>query len=271
MIALATLDSLGDLDAANVSIRWIHVLAGVLWIGMLWFFNFVNAALMPTLDAETKRKVVPELMPRALFWFRWGAAFTWLSGVFLLMLLYYAGPYLFAPGTELAGTKPALMDWLPAFGALIVGFLVYDILFKTLGKAQHALAVVIWGAIAVGFGFALERHMSYSGRAVLIHVAALFGTAMAANVWMRIWPAQKRIITAVKAGSAPNPADPALAGLRSKHNTYMSVSLLLFMVSVHMTGMIGFDPLAGLVAGVLAIAWVITWLVYKMVPSVKGF
>ena len=58
-------------DHAQLSLRWGHVIAGVLWIGMLWFFNWVNSAFAPTMDGETKRKVVPELMPRALFWFRW--------------------------------------------------------------------------------------------------------------------------------------------------------------------------------------------------------
>src|SRR6266850_3829688 len=69
--------------------RWFHVLAGIIWIGLLWFFNWVNANFAATMDAETKKKVVPELMPRALFWFRWGAALTWVTGVLLLLLVYY--------------------------------------------------------------------------------------------------------------------------------------------------------------------------------------
>ena len=64
--------------------RWIHVVAGILWIGLLYFFNWVNTAFAPTMDADTKKKVVPELLPRALYWFRWGAAFTWVTGVLLL-------------------------------------------------------------------------------------------------------------------------------------------------------------------------------------------
>src|SRR5215813_5814119 len=70
--------------------RWIHVVAGVLWIGLLYFFNWVNSGFAPTMDAETKKKVVPELMPRALYWFRWGAAFTWVTGVLLVLMVYYA-------------------------------------------------------------------------------------------------------------------------------------------------------------------------------------
>src|SRR5262252_7790601 len=66
--------------------RWIHVVAGIMWIGHLYFFNFVNGPFQGTMDGETKKKVNPELLPRALFWFRWGAAWTWVSGILLLMI-----------------------------------------------------------------------------------------------------------------------------------------------------------------------------------------
>src|SRR6476646_7652004 len=69
--------------------RWIHVVAGIAWIGHLYFFNFVNAQLAKTYDADSKKKVVPELMPRALYWFRWGAAYTWVSGLILAAFSYY--------------------------------------------------------------------------------------------------------------------------------------------------------------------------------------
>src|SRR5438445_6657363 len=71
--------------------RWFHVVFGILWIGLLYFFNWVNAGFAATMDAETKKKVVPELMPRALFWFRWGAALTWVTGVLLLLIVFYHG------------------------------------------------------------------------------------------------------------------------------------------------------------------------------------
>src|SRR5216684_2869726 len=71
--------------------RWLHVVAGIAWIGHLYFFNFVNAQLAKTYDADSKKKVVPELMPRALYWFRWGAMYTFISGLFLLGLVYMAG------------------------------------------------------------------------------------------------------------------------------------------------------------------------------------
>lgn len=252
-------------EHGQLSLRWIHLVAGVLWIGLLYFFNWVNGAFQATLDADTKRKVVPELMPRALFWFRWGAAWTWITGVLLMFLLYYMGAYM-----TTTGLRPTFGQWIVPFLGVLVGFPIYDLLFKTLGKTQHAAAVVIWGLIAVLFAWMIDEAMGFSSRAAYIHVGALFGTAMAANVWMRIWPAQRRIITAVKNGQAPDPADPAVAGLRSKHNTYMSVPLLLMMVSVDQGAMTAARPLIW-VPVTLAIAFGATWLIYRKVGGVKGF
>ena len=220
-------------------------------------------------------------MPRALWWFRWGAAVTWLTGVVLMMKLYYVGGpggsgYLLADGSDPTGAG----RWI-AFGSLFVGFLVYDVVMKTVAPKSHAAAVLIWGAIAVGFAYLMTLPLMYdsvgpndgfAARAIFIHVGALFGTSMAANVWMRIWPAQKRIITATKNGEAPDPADPALAGQRSKHNTYMSFALLLFMVSVDQTSMHG-DGMENVwtVLGVLVIGWAACFGCYKLGSQIKGF
>src|SRR5213080_1828920 len=79
------------LNWSNLVFRWLHIIAGIMWIGHLWFFNFVNAQVAKTYDADSKKKVVPELMSRALYWFRWGAAYTWLTGFLRLGILYYMG------------------------------------------------------------------------------------------------------------------------------------------------------------------------------------
>lgn len=269
MVTLALQESATS-GLGELGFRWLHVVAGVLWIGLLWFFNWVNGAFAATMDGETKKKVVPELMPRALFWFRWGAAFTWLTGVSLMMILYYHGPNTYDAG-PLAGMKPEGTAWLLPFGALFVGFLVYDIMFKALKGPMHSVGVIVWGLIAVGLGVWLKS-MDYSHRAIYIHVGALFGTSMAANVWMRIWPAQKRIITAIKNGEKPDPADPAMAGLRSKHNTYMSVPLLLYMVSVNQPAMLSIEAYTAVLSVTLIIGFVFTYFIYNvMVPKVKGF
>ncbi|HEY4644441.1 MAG TPA: urate hydroxylase PuuD, partial [Bacteroidota bacterium] len=78
-------------EIISVLSRWLHIGAGILWIGLLYFYNFVNAPFAATMDGDTKKKVVPELLPRSLFWFRWGAAFTWITGVLLLVLVFYHG------------------------------------------------------------------------------------------------------------------------------------------------------------------------------------
>ncbi len=266
MIALIQESDVNVMGGVEVLFRWTHVVAGVLWIGLLYFFNWVNSAFAPTMDAETKKKVVPELLPRALFFFRWGAAYTWIFGVFLLVINYYAGPYMTTDGVN-----PEFGTWIQAFVGIIVGFLVYDVLFKTLGKAQHAVATVVWCAIAIGFAWYLIEMLGCSERGAFIHVGALFGTAMAANVWMRIWPAQRRIITAIKNGEKPDAADPALAGLRSKHNTYMSVPLLLLMVAVNQSYILSsFNPYLTL-AVILVIGWAATKAIYNKAATVPGF
>ena len=79
------------MEALEAIFRWMHIFAGIIWIGHLYFFNWVNGPLQAKLDGPTKKIVVPELMPRALYWFRWGAAYTWITGLLLLMLVYYHG------------------------------------------------------------------------------------------------------------------------------------------------------------------------------------
>jgi uncharacterized membrane protein len=249
-------------------LRWIHIVAGVIWIGHLYFFNFVNANFAPTMDGDTKKKVVPQLMPRALYGFRWGAAWTWLTGFFLLFTVYYHGYH----GSNLVTgqVQVTAMTWVPALLGLFVGFLAYDFIFKALAK-QHDAGVVLWGLLAIGYGWALIEFSDFSQRAAYIHVGALFGTSMAANVWMRIWPAQQRIIAAVKEGRAPDAADPALAGLRSKHNTYMSVPLLLLMLLPDQIGKVADLPYLGLLPGILVVGFGATWWIYGKAKTVQGF
>src|SRR5882672_21438 len=126
-------------DIAQPLLRWLHVIAGIMWIGHLYFFNFVNAHLAKTYDADSKKKVVPELMPRALYFFRWGAAWTWITGVLLLGLVYYMG------GALLEGDSTMSVGAGAGIGLvlLFVGFAIYDFLWKSpLGKQTMAATVV---------------------------------------------------------------------------------------------------------------------------------
>ena len=240
----------------NLIFRWIHVLAGVMWIGHLWFFNFVNAQLAKTYDADSKKKVLPELMPRALYWFRWGAAYTWVTGVLLLWVVYWAGN---AMGSEKMSSHAtggiALL-------IVIVCWPIYDLLWKSM-KNEMAGAAISFVLTAI-YLLILTKGLGIGGRALFIYAGALFGTIMASNVWMRIWPNQRKIIAGVK-GTAPAPdaAVPALAGLRSKHNTYMSVPLILFMVSNHFPTVYGNDYAWVFALAFVLVGWGITKFLYN--------
>src|SRR5262249_25552994 len=161
--------------------RWIHVVAGIMWIGLLYYFNFVNGPFEGTLDGAAKKTVIPQLRPRALYWFRWGAAWTWIMGVLLVLLVYYHGQIMFAPGTP--WTAGALLMVAITF----LAFLVYDPIARSVkdnkqmaGVGFVLLAIVILGYVYIG---------NFLYRAYTIHTGALLGTLMAANVWMRLWPA----------------------------------------------------------------------------------
>jgi uncharacterized membrane protein len=247
----------------NLLFRWIHVVAGVMWIGHLWFFNFVNAQFAKAYDADSKKKLLPELMPRALYWFRWGAAYTWISGILLLGIVYYMGGLMPAAGVPTLGGDAIYA--IIGLGVLIVGFVIYDVMWKALAKQEMA-ATGISFVLVVAIAFGLQR--VFSGRAMFIHIGAMFGTIMAANVWMRIWPSQRKIIAGVK-GTAPAPdaAVPAMAGLRSKHNTYMSVPLIFLMISNHFPTVYGSDLAWVWVAAFVAVGWLWTKMMYQKSAS----
>lgn len=242
--------------------RWIHVVASIIWIGHLYFFNWVNSQFEPMLDAETKKKVIPELRPRALYWFRWGAAFTWVTGVFLLLVVFYHGGA--ALDDPSAGfSAGALLMIVITFTAVFL----YDYLTKVITDAQ----MQFWGGVVVAAVFVLLAQYvgGFGFRGSAIHLGTLFGTTMAFNVWFRIWPNQQKIITAIKSGQAPDPAMVALAGSRSKHNTYMSVPLVFMMLDYHNTWAATAPWI--MLPLIVLVAFFGTYHLYNHAPKVKGF
>lgn len=243
-------------------LRWVHIITGILWIGMLYFFNFVNAYVATTYDADSKKKVVPQLMPRALYWFRFGALFTWVTGILLLATVFYHGGMIFE-GEQ---------TWhLGAFVMIALVFLapfIYDAIFtKIKAKHPHGIAVAFLLIVAMILGFVFVGKLGY--RAYVIHLGTMFGTIMAFNVWFRIWPAQRQIVTAIRDGVAPNADLVALAGLRSKHNTYMSMPLIWTMINSH-TVVVGADS-PFILIGVVAFGFWIAKHIYDRSAKVKGF
>ena len=247
-------------DLLNIILRWAHVVAGIIWIGHLYFFNWVNAHFAKALDGPTKKIVVPELMPRALYWFRWGAAWTWITGILLGGILYYHTRIVFDDPTD-ASNNPWL--WLGiVLVILAVGFVVYNLVMKSVANVvvANTIVLVLFAAVYLF----LEYVGKFGGRSLYIHAGLILGTMMAANVWMVIWPAQQKIIAATKEGAAPDAALVAQAGLRSRHNTFMSVPLVFTMVSNHFPTMYGNTARDLCLAGVIALGFLVTrWLYGK--------
>ncbi len=252
--------------------KWLHIIAGITWIGLLYFFNFINGHVAATMDADTKKKVVPELIPRTLYWFRWGAAWTWITGLVLLLVVFYHGGLTFEDVESGFGTNALVM-----IAVTFLGVFLYDALYKS-GLASNVRVVTIISFVLIGVVvYLMKEWAGFSYRSVNIHLGALFGTNMAFNVWFRIWPAQQKIITAIKGGEAPDGDLVALAGLRSKHNTYMSVPLIWTMINQHTESLAGgnFGITAGtnwlILMGIVALGWHIVFQLYKKSGKVKGF
>ena len=254
----------------NLIFRWGHVVAGITWIGHLYFFNWVNGPFQAKLDAATKKAIVPELMPRALFWFRWGAAWTWITGIVLAGIVYYQERTVLFD-TDWQKQNPWL--WLAIVLVLLaVGFVIYNAIMKAVKNVMAASAIVL--VLFVVVYALLECVGHFSGRALYIHAGAIFGTIMALNVWMVIWPYQQKIIRGVKEG---NPADAEVvrqAGLRSRHNTYMSVPLVFAMVSNHFPTVFGASPWWCrdlILAIIIAVGFGFTRMMYGKAGKVQGF
>jgi len=210
-------------------------------------------------------------MPRALYWFRWGAAYTWITGALLLLMVYYHGQLALDSGAVWSGG--AIVMIVLTFLAVFI----YDALWKS-GLAANLRAAVIVSFVLLAIIVALYvnvAHFSYRG--TLIHTGVLLGSTMAFNVWFRIWPSQQKIIRAVKDGQAPDANLVKLAGLRSRHNTYMSLPMLWTMIGQHTTYFAGGN--LGIPGNyywvfflvLVAVAWHIIFQCYKKSGKVQGF
>ena len=236
-------------DWLQMLARWAHVFAAILWVGSTYYFTWLDGRLTEEeKEAEkapaagekpqvwmvhsggfyvVERRKAAELS-RRLHWFRWEAAFTWLSGMLLLVLVYYMGGLMVDPDVCDISNATAVGVGV---GLLVVSWVVYDLMVRSpLGRSEAAFAAVSFALVA-GVSFWLTHVLS--GRAAYLHVGAMFGTIMAANVWMGILPAQRRMLAAIRAGETPDASDAARAKLRSKHNTFMVVPAVFTMISNH--------------------------------------
>lgn len=234
------------LDWINLAFRWIHVIVGIAWIGSSFFFIWLENHLRPPRDGDAsvhgdlwlvhgggfyhmkKFKSVPDAR-EDLHWFKWEAYATWVSGFVLLAVIYYAGA-----SSYLIGAQSTMTPWMAialGISSLVLSWLVYDALCRSpLGKDNRALAIA-GIVLAVLLAWALTR--VFSGRGAFIHFGACLGTIMAANVFMRIIPTQRRMLAAAERGETVDPSAGKKAGQRSLHNNYLTLPVIFTMVSNH--------------------------------------
>jgi uncharacterized membrane protein len=235
-------------ESAGAILRWLHVIAGIAWIGSSFYFIHLDLSLKPRpgLPAGVKGDewqvhgggfyhmmkylVAPAQMPDSLTWFKWEAYTTWLSGFALLVLVYYLGADMFLIDKSVLDLTVAQAAGI-AFGSLVLSWLIYEGLCRSpLGKHEVALALVGYVyLVALTFLF---THV-FSGRGAFNQIGAVIGTIMVANVFVIIIPYQKKSVAAMLAGKEPDPVWGQLGKQRSVHNNYLTLPVIFLMLSNH--------------------------------------
>lgn len=232
-------------EITRMILRWAHFVAGITWIGILYFFNLINVNFMKSLDAPTKKVVVPSLMPPSLWFFRWGALVTVIAGFGYYAMYILRGDVKNANAAN-AGTNlwVVLLVWLLI--ACAAWALYNFVLLPNLSKDGKILAVATAGlviAMAVLIVWWLDSQLTgaaggrpdhlASNKTFSIGIGGALGIIMLLNVWGVIWPAQKRIIAATAAGTPPDAPLARRAFLASRTNAWLSLPMLFFMGTSH--------------------------------------
>jgi uncharacterized membrane protein len=238
------------IDFLSLLLRWLHVIAGIAWIGSSFYFIWLDNSLDPPAPANAKKgvsgelwavhgggfynpqkyAVAPATLPDKLHWFKWEAYTTWLSGTALLVVVYWmrAQSMMIEPGVA------ALTSWqaiLLGAGSMIGSWFVYDLLCRSpLGRHDALLGMIVFGCLTL---LAWGLHHVFGGRAAFIHVGTAIGTIMAANVFFVIIPGQKKMVEAMRVGQLPDPVYGQRGKQRSVHNNYFTLPVLFIMISNH--------------------------------------
>lgn len=241
------------LDVLNLLIRSLHIVTGIAWIGASFYFVMLDNSLRaPKKPADGKKGVFGELwavhgggfyhsqkyltgpkdepLPADLHWSKWEAYTTWISGFFLMAIVYWYGADIYLIDTSIMEISQPVAIAI-SLGFLVGGWLIYDILCKSVvAKNDLVLGIIIFILVSVA-AYALT-HM-FSGRGAFITFGAMLGTIMAANVFFVIIPGQRKMVDKLRAGEEVDPA-PGIAGKqRSVHNTYFTLPVLFTMISNH--------------------------------------
>ncbi len=249
-------------------LRWIHVIAGIMWIGDSLLFMWIDSHLSPDPQGRRdvagvtwlihgggyyhleKRLLVPGRLPPRLRWFWLEATTTWLSGFLLLILIYYlsADAFMIDRGVSNLTSGQAIAVGLAMIAG---GWLIYDGLWRTELRHRPAVAIPLSLAVLAGAGY-LATHL-LSARAAFLHAGAMLGTIMAANVWVHILPPQYQMVRAARAGREVDYALGVHAKTRSTHNTYFTFPVIFLMISQHFPAIYAARP-----------AWLVLWLFFAL-------
>jgi uncharacterized membrane protein len=237
------------IDFLSLLLRWLHIIAGIAWIGSSFYFIWLDNSLDPPNPEAAKKGVSGELwavhgggfynpqkyavapasLPEKLHWFKWEAYTTWLSGTALLVVVYWL-----RAGTMMVDASVAQLTATQAVGiaaaSMVGAWFVYDLLCRALGKRDLLLGIVVFGLMIL---MAWGLHRAFGGRAAYIHVGAAIGTIMAGNVFFVIIPGQKKMVDAMRAGQLPDPIYGQRGKQRSVHNNYFTLPVLFIMISNH--------------------------------------
>ena len=232
----------------GMMLRWLHVIAGIAWIGSSFYFVHLDLSLrkrdgLPAgVGGETwqvhgggfyrmqKYLVAPAELPEELTWFKWEAYATWVSGFLLLAAVYYTSADLYLIDRAVLDITPLSAVGI-SVASLAGGWIAYDLMCRSpLGRNDTALMLA--GFVFV-VALAWASTLVFSGRGAFIQIGALVGTIMAANVLMVIIPNQKKVVAALLAGEQPAAYLGLQAKQRSLHNNYLTLPVLFLMISNH--------------------------------------
>ena len=235
-------------DWISFSVRWVHVITAMAWIGASFYFIALDLMLRPSPDLPAgaygeewevhgggfyhtiKYSVAPSQLPAHLTWHKWQSYTTWLSGAGLLMIVYWIGGELYL----LDPSKANLLLWqgiLISGGSLAIGWIAYDQMCKSkLGDRPTALMLLLFALLVLmSWGY----NQLFTGRAALLHLGAFTATIMTANVFFQIMPNQRIVVADLKAGRVPDAKYGKIAKLRSTHNNYLTLPVVFLMLSNH--------------------------------------
>ncbi len=237
-------------EVAHLILRYFHIIAGIAWIGASFYFIWLDNSLEtpPQWKKDkgikgdlwavhgggfyevAKYAVGPEKMPANLHWFKWEAYTTWITGTLLLTLLYYVGAdaYLMDPSKTTMSVAAAISL---SIASIVIGYLIYEGLCRTPLVEKGAWFVVVITLLLAVWAWGLDTFLS--DRATYIHIGALIGTCMAANVFTVIIPGQRNMVSEIAAGRVPDSAPGLRAKQRSVHNNYATMPIIFIMMSNH--------------------------------------